>query len=168
MMVGRALELEPLAHLDERDCQPDRWSFGCGIWRGDLSCGMPRSKSVRARSLDLPDWSVPGVRSWRRPFLAWPRRSRGRLRLMVEQPIFLGRKMRWRLGIAYAPEDRQRQGLVVAMTVGENIGLTRIWQLMRGPFLDFQAEDRLAEEYIQILRIKTPDQSPDHSQPFRW
>ena len=61
------------------------------------------------------------------------------------------------LGIAYAPEDRQRQGLVIAMTVAENIGLTRIWQLMRGPFLDSQAEDRLAQEYIGTLRIKTPD-----------
>jgi ABC-type sugar transport system ATPase subunit len=61
------------------------------------------------------------------------------------------------LGIAYAPEDRQRQGLVIAMTVAENIGLTRVWQLMRGPFLDFQAEDRLAQEYIGTLRIKTPD-----------
>jgi ABC-type sugar transport system ATPase subunit len=61
------------------------------------------------------------------------------------------------LGIAYAPEDRQRQGLVVAMTVAENIGLTRIWQLMRGPFVDLQAQDRLAQEYIETLRIKTPD-----------
>src|SRR5260370_23592114 len=43
------------------------------------------------------------------------------------------------------------------MTVAENIGLTRIWQLMRGHFLDFQAEDRLAQEYIGTLRIKTPD-----------
>src|SRR5438132_13698735 len=42
------------------------------------------------------------------------------------------------------------------MTVGENIGLTRIWKLMRGPFLDFEAEDKLANQYIQTLRIKTP------------
>ncbi|MGA8659906.1 MAG: sugar ABC transporter ATP-binding protein [Chthoniobacterales bacterium] len=60
------------------------------------------------------------------------------------------------MGIAYVPEDRQRQGLVTAMTVGQNIGLTRLWQLMRGPFLDFQAEDLLAREYIDTLRIRTP------------
>ena len=60
------------------------------------------------------------------------------------------------LGIAYAPEDRQRQGLVIAMTVAENIGLTRIWDLMRGPFLDFQAEEQLAQQYTETLRIKTP------------
>jgi ABC-type sugar transport system ATPase subunit len=60
------------------------------------------------------------------------------------------------LGIAYVPEDRQRQGLVTAMTVAQNIGLTRLWQLMRGPFLDFQAEDLLAREYVDTLRIRTP------------
>ena len=60
------------------------------------------------------------------------------------------------LGIANVPEDRQRQGLVTAMTVAQNIGLTRLWQLMRGPFLDFQAEDLLAREYVDTLRIRTP------------
>ncbi len=60
------------------------------------------------------------------------------------------------LGIAYIPEDRQRQGLVIAMTVGQNIGLTRLWQLLRGPFLDFGAEEKLAQEYIEALRIRTP------------
>ena len=28
---------------------------------------------------------------------------------------------------------------------------------MRGPFLNFEAEDKLADEYIQMLRIKTPN-----------
>ena len=60
------------------------------------------------------------------------------------------------LGIAYVPEDRQRQGLVTAMTVAQNISLTRIWELVRGPFLDFRAEESLADDFIGSLRIKTP------------
>ena len=60
------------------------------------------------------------------------------------------------LGIAYVPEDRQRQGLVTAMTVSQNIGLTRVWKMVRGPFLDFKAEEDLATQYIGSLRIKTP------------
>ncbi len=60
------------------------------------------------------------------------------------------------LGIAYVPEDRQRQGLVTAMSVGQNVGLTRLQELKRGPFLDFTAEDRLAQGYVEQLRIKTP------------
>ena len=61
------------------------------------------------------------------------------------------------LGIAYVPEDRQRQGLVTAMSVGQNVGLTRLRALSRGMFLDFAAEDRLARGYVEQLRIKTPN-----------
>ena len=61
------------------------------------------------------------------------------------------------LGIGYVPEDRQRQGLVTAMSVGQNVGLTRLRALSRGPFLDFAAENRLAEDYVGKLRIKTPN-----------
>src|SRR5258708_25660411 len=61
-----------------------------------------------------------------------------------------------KLGVAYVPEDRQRQGLTTAMTVGENIGMTRLNALKKGPFIDFKAEDALAREHIDKLRIKTP------------
>src|SRR5260370_3037408 len=43
------------------------------------------------------------------------------------------------------------------MTVAENIGLTRIWQLMRGPLVDFTDDDHLAQEYIGTVLIKTPN-----------
>ena len=61
-----------------------------------------------------------------------------------------------RLGIAYVPEDRGRQGLVTAMNVGQNVSMTRLRHLTRGPFLDFNAEKALAEGYVNSLRIKTP------------
>ena len=62
-----------------------------------------------------------------------------------------------RLGIAYVPEDRGRQGLITAMNVGQNVAMTRLKQLTRGPFLDFKAEKTLAEDYVARLRIKTPN-----------
>jgi rhamnose transport system ATP-binding protein len=62
-----------------------------------------------------------------------------------------------RLGIAYVPEDRGRQGLVTAMSVGQNVSMTQLNQLTRGPFLDFNAEKALAEDYVKRLRIKTPN-----------
>ena len=62
-----------------------------------------------------------------------------------------------RLGIAYVPEDRGRQGLVTAMNVGQNVSMTRLKHITRGPFLDFNAERVLAEGYVESLRIKTPN-----------
>ena len=43
------------------------------------------------------------------------------------------------------------------MNVGQNVSLTQLQQLTRGPFLDYKAEKLLAEGYVERLRIKTPN-----------
>jgi ABC-type sugar transport system ATPase subunit len=43
------------------------------------------------------------------------------------------------------------------MNVGQNVSMTRLRQLKRGPFLDFKGEKLLAEGYVESLRIKTPN-----------
>ena len=60
-----------------------------------------------------------------------------------------------RLGIAYVPEDRRRHGLVMPMSVAENVSLARLATApgMRG--LDFQGENGTAREYTSRLAIKT-------------
>lgn len=62
-------------------------------------------------------------------------------------------------GVALAPEDRQAQGLVLDLTVEENIVLAL--QARRGALRVVGAADRraLAERYIAALGIRTP--SPD-------
>ena len=62
------------------------------------------------------------------------------------------------LGIAYAPEDRQRQGAWWASYGRRNIGLTqKIVATNARPLCGFAGRRSLAEEYIGTLRIKTPD-----------
>jgi rhamnose transport system ATP-binding protein len=155
MMVGRALELEPLPHSEKPAMG------GAVILRVQ---NLARRPLLRDASLEVRAGEIVGlaglVGSGRSElaqavFGVAPPES-GAIEI-DGRPVKIARpEQAIELGIAYVPEDRQRQGLVVAMTVGENIGLTRIWKLMRGPFLDFDAEDRLADEYIQTLRIKTP------------
>jgi rhamnose transport system ATP-binding protein len=60
------------------------------------------------------------------------------------------------LGIAYVPEDRQRQGLIIPMSVRENTSLALLRLLVKGPFVDLQAEQRLATDSVTQLNIKTP------------
>ena len=155
MMVGRALELEPSPHLGQAA------PAGSVILRVR---NLARRPLLRDASLEVRAGEIVGlaglVGSGRSElaqavFGVAPPES-GTIEIDGQAVKISRPEDAIELGIAYAPEDRQRQGLVVAMTVGENIGLTRIWKLMRGPFLDFQAEDRLADEYIQMLRIKTP------------
>ncbi|MCS6773948.1 MAG: sugar ABC transporter ATP-binding protein [Anaerolineae bacterium] len=60
------------------------------------------------------------------------------------------------LGIAYVPEDRKNQGLLLRMNVRENTALAVLRQLLRYGFIDYAAEDRLAKEYVEQLQIRTP------------
>jgi rhamnose transport system ATP-binding protein len=155
MMVGRTLELDPSAHAE--------------LPAGDRATllrarGLSRAPLLKDANIELRAGEIVGLAG-----------LIGSGRSELAQAIFGvapqdsgtvevdGKLVRIRrpedaiaLGIAYVPEDRQRQGLVTAMTVSQNIGLTRIWQMVRGPFLDFQAEEKLATQYIDSLRIKTP------------
>jgi ABC-type sugar transport system ATPase subunit len=60
------------------------------------------------------------------------------------------------LGIAYVPEDRKHQGLILPMTVRENITLAILNKLLRAGFVDRRAEQRITQEYVEQLRIRTP------------
>lgn len=61
-----------------------------------------------------------------------------------------------RAGMALVPEDRKTQGLILDMTVRENMSLVALWPASRFGFIDFQAEQRLAHDMIPALAIKTP------------
>lgn len=58
-------------------------------------------------------------------------------------------------GIALVPEDRKELGLLLEMSVKENISLPSLL-LNSGPVLDSGFETRLAEEQVRALSIKTP------------
>jgi rhamnose transport system ATP-binding protein len=155
MMVGRTLELDPSAHPE----------LPAGDRKVVLRAkGLSRAPLLKDANIELRSGEIVGLAG-----------LIGSGRSELAQAIFGvapqdsgtvevdGKVVRIRrpedaiaLGIAYVPEDRQRQGLVTAMTVSQNIGLTRIWKMVRGPFLDFKAEESLATQYIDSLRIRTP------------
>jgi ABC-type sugar transport system ATPase subunit len=58
-------------------------------------------------------------------------------------------------GIGYLGEDRSI-GIVPKMTVASNITLASWDRIARGPLLNFSEERKLAQEYVQDLRIRTP------------
>ncbi|HEU4433593.1 MAG TPA: sugar ABC transporter ATP-binding protein [Pyrinomonadaceae bacterium] len=62
-------------------------------------------------------------------------------------------------GIAYVPEDRRRQGVILEMPVGANITLASLRKLKRFGCFDFEQEKRIAADYVQRFAIKTPSVS---------
>jgi rhamnose transport system ATP-binding protein len=59
-------------------------------------------------------------------------------------------------GLAFAPEDRRRHGVVLDLAVSSNISLASLDKLSAFGALDFKRERALAEVYTQRLEIKTP------------
>lgn len=61
-----------------------------------------------------------------------------------------------RAGIALVPEDRKEQGLVLGLSVRQNISLATLPVLSRLTFISGSEEKRLARSYVEMLTIKTP------------
>jgi rhamnose transport system ATP-binding protein len=59
-----------------------------------------------------------------------------------------------RAGIAFVPEDRRMQGLVMDLSVARNATLTRLRALTRLGLIRAGAENRLAREWADRLRLK--------------
>ncbi|MBS1809711.1 MAG: sugar ABC transporter ATP-binding protein [Acidobacteria bacterium] len=59
-------------------------------------------------------------------------------------------------GIGFLTEDRKTQGLVLALSVKDNVCLPNLNQFARFGVVSNSAENRAAQSYVNELRIKTP------------
>jgi ribose transport system ATP-binding protein len=62
-----------------------------------------------------------------------------------------------RAGVGFLPEDRKRHGLVMTLSVCDNIGLPSLTRWSRWGFVSQRAERAEAERWVAELRIKTPN-----------
>ena len=86
----------------------------------------------------------------------------GRLRASAGEIVLRGHDVahltiagRIALGLALVPEDRQRDGLVQTMTVGQNLSLASISAFTRRLFTDRRAERILVDDTIRRVTVKT-------------
>ena len=59
------------------------------------------------------------------------------------------------VGMALIPEDRKTEGLMLPMTVRENLTFASLDRISRRGFIDREVENRLIDEMIALLAIKT-------------
>lgn len=59
-------------------------------------------------------------------------------------------------GIGYLSEDRKRYGIVVDKTVAENSTMATLDDYMKGPFINKRKEKKIAQDYVDSLKTKTP------------
>jgi ribose transport system ATP-binding protein len=60
------------------------------------------------------------------------------------------------MGLAMAPEDRKRDGLVLSMSVAENASLASLKRFERFGLICQRAEREHVQSYLQQFRVKTP------------
>lgn len=60
-------------------------------------------------------------------------------------------------GVGLIPEDRRNQGLLLSKSVKENTSLASLFVNSRFGFINFRWESEIAEDFIQMLRTKTPN-----------
>lgn len=61
------------------------------------------------------------------------------------------------LGIGYIPEDRRNEGLILSLPVFENMTLSVVEKLRKGPVVDKKKQIALSREMVEKLNIKTPN-----------
>lgn len=60
-------------------------------------------------------------------------------------------------GIVYISEDRKGDGLILAMSVKENMSLNALKQLTKFGHIDRKAETMIVDDFIDLFNIKTPN-----------
>jgi ribose transport system ATP-binding protein len=60
-----------------------------------------------------------------------------------------------KIGMALIPEDRKTEGLMLPMTVRENLAFAAMDKVSSRGIIDRQAEDRLLDEMVKLLGIRT-------------
>jgi ribose transport system ATP-binding protein len=60
-----------------------------------------------------------------------------------------------KIGMALIPEDRKTEGLMLPMSVGENLSFAALDRLSRGGVIDRSAESKAIAEMIKLLGIRT-------------
>jgi rhamnose transport system ATP-binding protein len=85
--------------------------------------------------------------------------SAGRIYVNEAEVRITGPRLAMQAGIVYVPEDRQRHGGILPMTVRSNISLASLDRLSRGLFLAPRREEAVAELYSRRLAIKASSSS---------
>ena len=153
LMIGRdlkALYIPPKAAPRDGGCDlvdvattafPDR-TLSLGVRHGEI--------------LGLAGLVGAGRTSLARTVFGIDRLLGGEIRLDGQKVRIRSPRDAIRLGLYLVPEDRKRSGLVLGMTIRENITLANLWRHARMSLIDRQSEAEVAQAQVTSLSIKAP------------
>ena len=158
-MVGRELENEyPKSELVRREEILRVENVTGGIVRG-VSFSL-----YRGEILGLAGLVGAGRSELARIIFGADRKTGGTITLLGSEIAPRSPREAIRSGLGLLTEDRNRYGLILPMSVKENISLSNLGELLKGPFIDRKSEAAVAGKFAGELRIKTPtiEQEVEH------
>jgi ABC-type sugar transport system ATPase subunit len=130
------------------------------ILRVEGLCGPPHVEDVsftlgKGEILGVAGLIGSGRTETARMLIGADRRTRGRVFLEGEEVRIGSPREAVALGIAYVPEDRKVQALVLPMSVRENLTMSIHRALLRlRTFLSARKENEITDSYLAALRVK--------------
>jgi ribose transport system ATP-binding protein len=79
----------------------------------------------------------------------------GYIRLAADGNTWLSLSRSHLVGIPLVPADRGQQGIIAELSVGENLTLSVLDRLRKGPALDHTRESALIDQWLQRLQVRT-------------
>lgn len=83
-------------------------------------------------------------------------RATGRVTVAGREAVFRGPADAITAGLAFTPEDRKRDGVVLPMSVAANASLASVGQTLRAGFISAAREAAHIRPYLDRFRVKTP------------
>lgn len=78
----------------------------------------------------------------------------GRVRVAGKEVRLSGPSAAKAIDMALIPEDRKTEGLMLPMSIGENLGMAALGGLRTGPFIDARREAEAIDSMVRKLKIK--------------
>ncbi len=115
-------------------------------------------RCAKERYLDWLVWLAPGAPNWRERYSASIHGLDGEIRINGREAVITSPRDAIDLGVYLVPEDRKRCGLILDMTIRENITLTDVPVLSRSGLVDEKRENDLARAQMRssIFAHPTP------------
>jgi ABC-type sugar transport system ATPase subunit len=153
MMVGREVDIAPARTARERGPRDEV------VLRAE---GLGRPPRLRPINLELRAGEVVGVfglmgsgrTRFARALFGMEPATEGTLEVGGHPVRIQSPSDAIDAGIGYLGEDRS-VGIVPRMTVSANVTLASLDRISRGPFLDFDVEQRVARRFVDDLAIRT-------------
>lgn len=72
-------------------------------------------------------------------------------------PANVSPRRRWEEGFGFLSENRKEEGLMLNLSIGENLTLTKLDRLGRWGWIDSSRQRAAAKKWIEVLRVKCRD-----------